>query len=321
MPIYMGGDATTSPVLALNNPPTHPTNNTVAFFTGEDDYRMTRVYGQWLGQEYILMKGKEYKSLTNITEFTYSPWEEKVLLDGTDGMQFSPDLQKDDVIKAFVNDLSRNCYFDYSHNDDTYPGLDQYVFNIQYALMVNKTANPVNVNYDVRITGTTNLTTTLNAYGFAAKGHYLQLSEEAEESKPNIYDTDMNIVQPDDNDDDTFLGVEPLSGVCLTALERIFFNMQLFSDDLFQNHTVPIPPEFGYFYPLSYVRRESAWTQDQVDDVFGPLVLAQKLKWTFFGLMLFFGLVFIGLTVFCGLRYTKLKKTMAPMVPDEPNDD
>jgi len=38
MPIYMGGDATTDPVLALNNPPTHPPNNTVAFFTGVDDY-------------------------------------------------------------------------------------------------------------------------------------------------------------------------------------------------------------------------------------------------------------------------------------------
>lgn len=45
MPIYMGGDATTSPILALNNPPTHPTNNTVAFFTGEEDYSMTRTYG------------------------------------------------------------------------------------------------------------------------------------------------------------------------------------------------------------------------------------------------------------------------------------
>ena len=57
-PIYMGGDATTSPFLALNNQPTHPTNNTVAFFTGQDDYEMTRVYGQWLSQEYIMMKGK-----------------------------------------------------------------------------------------------------------------------------------------------------------------------------------------------------------------------------------------------------------------------
>ena len=51
-------------------------------------------------------------------------------LDGTDGMQFSPDLSTDSTIAAFVNDLSRNCYFDHSHTDDTYPHLDTYVFNI-----------------------------------------------------------------------------------------------------------------------------------------------------------------------------------------------
>ena len=118
------------------------------------------------------MKGAQYTSITQIEEYTYSPWEELVLLDGTDGMQFSPDLSTDDTIAAFVNDLNRNCYFDYSHKDDTYPGLDQYIFQIQYELMVNKTANPANENFDVRITGTSNMTTSLNAYGFVSKGHY-----------------------------------------------------------------------------------------------------------------------------------------------------
>ena len=63
-PLYMGGDNSTSAFLSLNDPPTHPKNNTVSFFTGEDDYRMTRQYGQWLGQENILMKGKQYTSMT-----------------------------------------------------------------------------------------------------------------------------------------------------------------------------------------------------------------------------------------------------------------
>jgi len=124
MPIYMGGDATTSSFLALNNPPTHPTDNTVAFFTGQDDYTMTRTYGKWLDQEYIKMKGKQYTSITQIEDYIYSPWKEPVLLDGTDGMQFSPAMSKDNKLKAFVNDMSRNCYFDYSNTDDTYPGLD-----------------------------------------------------------------------------------------------------------------------------------------------------------------------------------------------------
>lgn len=44
-PLYMGGDNSTSAFLALNDPPTHPKNNTVAFFTGENDYQETRTYG------------------------------------------------------------------------------------------------------------------------------------------------------------------------------------------------------------------------------------------------------------------------------------
>jgi len=38
--------------------------------------------------------------------------------------------------------------------------------------MINATGNPANENYQVLIDGTTNMTSTLLAYGFAAKGHY-----------------------------------------------------------------------------------------------------------------------------------------------------
>lgn len=69
MPVYMGGDNTTSPVLAMNKPPTHPDNNTIAFFTGEDQYEMTRTYGKWLGSEYIQMAGKEYVSISEIQDY------------------------------------------------------------------------------------------------------------------------------------------------------------------------------------------------------------------------------------------------------------
>ena len=92
MPVYLGGDNTTSPFLAMNKPPTHPDNNRIGFFTGQEDYEFTRTYGQWLGHENILMAGKEYVSLTDIQEYLFSPWEDDVLIDGSDGFQFSPDL-------------------------------------------------------------------------------------------------------------------------------------------------------------------------------------------------------------------------------------
>lgn len=68
------------------------------------------------------------------------------------------------------------------------------------------------------------MTTSLNAWGFAAKGHYYQLSEEASDSKPIIRDASGKEIETDPDVDDTYLGIEPMSGVCLQAMERIFFN-------------------------------------------------------------------------------------------------
>ena len=69
-----------------------------------------------------------------------------------------------------------------------YKDLDTFMFKIEESLMLNKTANPLNEVFDVRITGTSNMTTTLNAYSFVAKGHYYQLSPEASESRPVLRD-------------------------------------------------------------------------------------------------------------------------------------
>ena len=150
-------------------------------------------------------------------------------------MQFSPDLQESDTIGAFVNDLSRNCYFNYERMDDSYPHIKTMIFKLQYDLMQNETANPANKNFDVKITGTTNMTSTLGAYGFAAKGHYYQMSDEVFASKPKIVDKNGEEIPSSEDNDDTYLGVEKYSGACLIAMERIFMNMVFYGDDLFQN--------------------------------------------------------------------------------------
>ena len=40
-----------------------------------------------------------------------------------------------------------------------------------------------------------------------------------------------------------------------------------------------------------------------------------------FALLLVIGLTFLALTVFCGLKYNKLKKSMAPVVPEDRGND
>ena len=101
------------------------------------------------------------------------------------------------------------------------------------------------------------MTSTLGAYGFAAKGHYYQMSPEAFESMPKLVNANGEEIPSSEDVDDTYLGVEKYSGACLIAMERIFMNMVYYGDDLFQYTDVP---EYGYFFPLFFVNRNSKWT-------------------------------------------------------------
>ena len=98
------------------------------------------------------------------------------MVDGTDGFQFSPTLKNDMTLSAFVNDLSRNCYFSFNKDDNRYEHYTVKLFQIQESMMYNMTENKENENFNVYVTGTTNMTSTLNAPAFCAKGHYYQLS-------------------------------------------------------------------------------------------------------------------------------------------------
>lgn len=91
-PVYMGGDQTVSSFLSLDAPSTHPPNNPISFLTGEDNYKLTRVMGLWLGEETIKVAALDYTTINTLKPANYNPWAEKIPIYGTDGMQFSPNL-------------------------------------------------------------------------------------------------------------------------------------------------------------------------------------------------------------------------------------
>ena len=64
------------------------------------------------------------------------------------------------------------------------------------------------------------------------------------------------------------------------------------------------------YIPLVIVARESAWTQEQADLILGQLVLAQKVKWAFFGVMLGLGVMCIGLTAMYISRRRRIKREL-----------
>jgi hypothetical protein len=91
------------------------------------------------------------------------------------------------------------------------------MFQMEMYEMLNKTANPYNEDFDVWVDGTTNLTSTLKAPAFASKGHFYLISPDVLSSVPSIVNMLNEPILPSASVDETYLGVEQLSGVTVIS--------------------------------------------------------------------------------------------------------
>ena len=64
IPMYKGGSKLQNPFVSLNVPVTTPYNIDMAYYTGTDDYLLTRSFATWHNRDYISVKRKEYTSIT-----------------------------------------------------------------------------------------------------------------------------------------------------------------------------------------------------------------------------------------------------------------
>ena len=219
------------------------------------------------------MNGTQYTSLNAVEDYTFSPWAEQVALNGTDGLQFSLKLSSDDSLFTFAPDLNRNLEFTYKSTNTSYDSVETYMYYLDAACLESSEAT---ANFDIVIDGISNLTTTLRASAIAAKGHYYGLSADASYAVPKIVDSTGSVIEASAEYDDTYLGVESYTGVTLISKERLFFNMVLQNDDLFQDFgpsKSTSKSEYGYFFPLAYRSREMVWSEAQVEDTFGALIV------------------------------------------------
>lgn len=209
----------------MDLPPTHPVDNPIAFLTGVDDAAQTRAQARWLDRTYLTVRSKDYESISTLVEADFSPWRTPMTLAGTDGLQFKPGLQTSDQPRAFVNDLSRVATLELDYVEkDAYKPLKTNMYKLQDKLMYNMTANPDNEIYDVVITGTANMTSTLKAPVFVSKGHFYQISEVVAGSVPLITSRDGTPILPDPSFDETHLGAEQITGVTVYAHESLCNN-------------------------------------------------------------------------------------------------
>lgn len=109
------------------------------------------------------------------------------------------------------------------------------------------------------------MTNVIQVPSIATKGHYLGLSSDALKIAAPIQDSYGNPIQPDENDDDTMIGVEHYSGLSVFSQQRLQINYYIQQDILYNWLKSDI------ITPLAYVKRESSMSQDQVSQFLGTV--------------------------------------------------
>jgi hypothetical protein len=135
--------------------------------------------------------------------------------------------------------------------------------------MQDQWENPDNQKYYTEISGTSNMSTVLLAPVLASKGHYYQFADKYLNKTSILVDSNNTEIAIDPDRDDTYLGIEKISGVNVQARQRLQMNFQIKKDLLFSQ----LQDEF-FVVPLVFVKRDSIMTQTQVSSILGDLYTA-----------------------------------------------
>jgi hypothetical protein len=80
---------------------------------------LTGQLGLWNGEPTTTVKSKTFSSLKTTTSSLSNPWRYNVPVTGTNGYQFSPQLNSDSILEIFFADWSRPIAFSYASEEQS----------------------------------------------------------------------------------------------------------------------------------------------------------------------------------------------------------
>jgi hypothetical protein len=136
----------------------------------------------WLNNPYFTVNKSAFTSLNQTQPVSVDPWQgtlnEKTKVSGTDGLQFSPNLNTSTPIHVFSSDLSRSISYAFDHTDDKqFKG-----FRTQIWLL--EPSNFAKGTFMSTFDGSTNLTSSYDTLFFATNGNFFGASSEVQGSIP-----------------------------------------------------------------------------------------------------------------------------------------
>ena len=148
----------------------------------------------------------------------------------------------------------------------------------------------------------------LQAPVIASKGHFYQIDEDAMTKHAVIYKKNTTtVIDPIPEEDDTFLGMEQHSGVNIQARQRLQLNFYIERETekaglfnfLQNNYTI---------VPLTFVKRESIMTKQNVKDILGALYIAKTARTAGLATLIVLGVLLLGLAIFMFVRLKKVRR-------------
>ena len=193
-------------------------NNTVdgryTVLTGVDDYKKIGIVESWNGLDKMKIWSSDYANMMN----------------GTDGTILPAFIDKDKPIYIFNNDLCRSLYVVYNKTDYVTDDIEVYKFGPEAKLFAYYKDNPDNIGFCIPPgpenclpAGVLNMSTCqAGAPVIMSSPHFLFADP--------VFLKDVDGLNPIADQHNTFLYVEPTTGVLMKANKRVQFNTKLFRD-------------------------------------------------------------------------------------------
>ncbi|XP_067894635.1 lysosome membrane protein 2-like [Heterodontus francisci] len=246
--------------------------------------------------DYVFLTGKEnYKNFTRIVK-----WRGNISLDwwttdtcnminGTDGTSFHPLINKNETLLFFSSDLCRSLYATFE-KELSVKGVPVFRFLLPSEIFANSSDNPANSGFCVPAgnclgSGVLNVSTCRQgAPIILSSPHFYQADQK--------YIDDIEGMHPDKANHETFLDINPLTGLLVRAAKRVQINVYIEKIDGFQQ-TGNVQT---LVFPMMYLN-ESVLIDDASAAKLNSMLLESEvvtvIPFMIMGLGILLGLIFI----------------------------
>lgn len=266
--------------------------------TGQCNIDEVGQYQQWKG----------YKTLPY--------WRSKIanMLNGTDGAIYQPHITKNDELYTFVVQLCRSLHLTYL-SDASVRGISALRFHPPKAIFESGNINPNNkgfCNPNCLLSGLLSISACVPFHApiVASSPHFLN-------GDPKLLEKVLGL-HPEEEKHDTFVYLEPNTGVLLEASKRLQFNIHVEPVDGFSQTSGLTPTPVPIMWVNEHVSIDSKNADKLKRNV---LIKLEIIKWVEIGLYILGGLlVLISLILFIRLCCSRKKNTQLKLVAENERD-